>query len=67
MVCPAKPAWIIAVIAVGLLAWAVVLAWGVIRNQPVLDLRKPLIIIGVVVLFLGGWAALLLTRKSNSP
>jgi hypothetical protein len=56
----------IGMIAAGLLIWASVLAWGVIRNQPVLDLRKPLIIVGVVLLFLGGWVVLLLTRKSNS-
>ena len=66
MVNSAKPARIIMVIAGGLLVWASVLAWGVVRNQPVLDMRKPLIIIGVVVLFLGGWAMLLMFRKSNS-
>lgn len=66
MVNAAKPTRIIVVIAGGLLLWASVLAWGVVRNQPVLDLRKPLIILAVVVLFLGGWAMLLMIRKSNS-
>ncbi len=61
-----KPAWMMAAIAAGLLVWAVVLAWGVIRNQPVLDLRKPLMILGVVALFLGGWATLLLFRSLKS-
>ena len=57
--------WFIATIFTGLLVWAGVLAWGVVRNQIALDVRKPLVIIGVVVLFLGVWAVLLLFRKPN--
>ena len=52
-------------ISVALLLWAGVLAWGVVRNQEQLDIRKPLMIVGIVVVFLGSWAGLLFAKKNR--
>ncbi len=50
---------VIGLILAGLLIWTVVIVWGVVRNQPAFDFRKPLVILGVMGGFVFVWIALL--------
>lgn len=50
-------------IVLGLLAWGVVLGLGAYLFRGQHDYRKPLIIIGCVVLFIGFWGLMLWQRQ----
>lgn len=56
----------IVVIGLALLLWGSVIAWGVVRNQAELDVRKPLVIVGVVILFLVSWVFLLRSFQTKN-
>ena len=59
------PSRAIYVVFVGLVAWAGVMAVGVMR-QPSGDSRKALILVGVVAAFLLLWAIMLGSRKKGA-
>ena len=50
-------------IVVGLVLWATIIVWGIVRNQEALDWRKPFVMLAVIGGFLGVWVVLMLTRR----
>ena len=56
---------LIGAISIGLLIWATIIGWGIVRNQAEFDVRKPLIMLGVIVGFVAVWLGLMFSRRAK--
>lgn len=63
MTSPSRTPGGVVLIVGSLLTWAVVLAIGAFAFGYRSDLRKPLVIVGVMLCFLAGWLTLLIMRQ----
>ena len=54
---------LVVAIVLGLVVWATIIVWGIVRNQEAFDWRKPLVMLGVIGGFLLIWIGLMVSRR----